>query len=93
MAEPQDARATTARPMTWRVAALLFTAYSALAVVLTFPLARQISSVLPHDLGDPLHSAATLSWNAQVLPLTSRWWEGFAFFPAACSRFQTIVSG
>jgi len=79
--EPQEARATVPRQLTWRVAALLFTAYSALAVLLTFPLARQISSVLPHDLGDPLHSAATLSWNAHVLPLTSRWWDGFAFFP------------
>jgi hypothetical protein len=27
-------------------------------------------------------STAILWWNAHVLPLTPRWWDGFAFYPA-----------
>jgi hypothetical protein len=57
--------------------------YAALPVVLTWPLASQITAVLPHDLGDPLLSTTTLWWNAHVMPLTARWWDGFAFFPAS----------
>jgi hypothetical protein len=37
---------------------------------------------VPADLGDPLLSTAILWWNAHVLPLTERWWNGFAFAPA-----------
>jgi len=50
--------------------------------LLTWPLARQLSTVLPHDLGDPLFSTSMLWWNAHVTPLTARWWDGFSFFPA-----------
>jgi F5/8 type C domain len=38
--------------------------------------------LVPSDLGDPLLSTAILWWNAHVLPLTERWWNGFAFAPA-----------
>ena len=57
--------------------------YAALPVVLTWPLASQITEVLPYDLGDPLLSTTTLWWNAHVMPLTARWWDGFAFFPSS----------
>jgi hypothetical protein len=57
--------------------------YAALAVAVTWPLAARLTAVLPHDLGDPLLSTTTLWWNAHVIPLTARWWDGFAFFPAA----------
>ena len=57
-------------------------AYSAIAVLLTFPLVLHLSSVVPHDVGDPMLSTAILWWNAHVLPLTERWWNGFAFYPA-----------
>lgn len=57
--------------------------YAALSVALTWPLAARITAVLPHDLGDPLLSTTTLWWNAHVMPLTARWWDGFAFFPAS----------
>jgi hypothetical protein len=57
-------------------------AYSALAIAVTFPLVLRLTSVLPHDLGDPLLSATILWWNAHVFPLTDRWWNGFGFFPA-----------
>ena len=69
--------ANTCRPM-----AFAFAGYSALAIVLTFPLVLHLSSVVPHDTGDPMLSTAILWWNAHVLPLTPRWWDGFAFYPA-----------
>ena len=59
-----------------------FAAYTALAIVITFPLVLHLSGALPHDLGDPLLSTAILWWNAHTLPFTERWWNGFAFFPA-----------
>jgi hypothetical protein len=57
-------------------------AYSALAVVISFPLVLNLSSHLPKDLGDPLIAASLLWWNASVPPLTERWWDGLGFFPA-----------
>jgi hypothetical protein len=56
--------------------------YSALTIVMTWPLVLHLSSTVPHDLGDPLLSTSLLWWNAHVVPLTTRWWNGFAFFPA-----------
>lgn len=64
----------------WSRAALF---YIALTITLTFPLILHLGSVVPHDIGDPLLSTALLWWNAHVLPLTERWWNGFAFFPTA----------
>lgn len=37
---------------------------------------------VPMDPGDPLLNAAILQWNATVTPLTERWWNFPAFFPA-----------
>jgi hypothetical protein len=59
-----------------------FACYAALACALTYPLVRHLSSTIPHDLGDPLLSTTILWWNAHTLPLTDRWWDGFAFYPA-----------
>ena len=56
--------------------------YVALTLVVTFPLILHLNSTVPQDLGDPLLSASILWWNAHVLPLTERWWNGFAFAPA-----------
>jgi len=68
--------------MTWSSVVMAVCAYSAIAVLLTFPLVLHLSSVVPHDVGDPMLSTAILWWNAHVLPLTERWWNGFAFYPA-----------
>jgi len=57
-------------------------AYTGLAILLTFPLILHLTSVVPSDLGDPLLSTSILWWNAHALPLTERWWNGFAFAPA-----------
>lgn len=62
--------------------AAALTGYSALAVLLTFPLILSLPSRLPKDLGDPLLVTSILWWNADVLPLTAQWWSGFGFFPA-----------
>lgn len=66
-----------------RRVATIAAAYAVLAVALTWPLAPRIATVLPHDLGDPVMSTTALWWNAHVTPLTTRWWDGPAFFPAA----------
>jgi len=55
--------------------------YTAFTLLVTFPLILHLRSGLPGDLGDPLLSTALLWWNAHVLPLTERWWNGFAFAP------------
>ena len=62
--------------------ALAFLAYTALTIALTWPLAVQLGSVAPNDLGDPLLSTWTLWWNASTIPLTDIWWNGPIFFPA-----------
>lgn len=67
---------------TWPTLLSAFAAYSALAVLVTFPLILELSSRLPKDLGDPLLVTSILWWNAHVMPLTDRWWNGFGFFPA-----------
>jgi hypothetical protein len=67
---------------TWRALAAAFCGYSALTLVVTWPLVLHLSSALPHDDGDTLLNAASLSWNAHVLPLSQRWLDGFFFFPA-----------
>ena len=66
----------------WVILLWAFAAYSALAVLVTFPLVLHLTSRLPKDLGDPLLTTAILWWNAHVMPLTERWWNGFGFFPA-----------
>jgi hypothetical protein len=66
----------------WRPFAIAGACYLALAIVQTFPLILRLSTVVLHDVGDPLMSTAILWWNAHVLPFTDRWWDGFAFYPA-----------
>lgn len=72
----------TSQRRSWPTLVSAFVAYAALAVAITFPLVLNLSSRLPKDLGDPLLVASILSWNAQVMPLTQEWWNGFGFFPS-----------
>jgi hypothetical protein len=62
--------------------ALALGGYALVTILLTHPLAWHLSSKVPHDLGDPVLSTALLWWNAHVVPLSARWWDGFAFWPA-----------
>ncbi len=71
-----------------RTSAILIAAwagYSALAIAVTFPLVLHLSSRVPKDLEDSLWYVAALWWNAEVSPLSARWWDGFSFFPAVGS--------
>jgi hypothetical protein len=61
---------------------IAFVGYSALTMIMTWPVILNLTSALPHDAEDPLLSATILWWNAHVLPLTQRWVDGFFFYPA-----------
>jgi hypothetical protein len=65
-----------------RALLITFAGYSALTLLLTWPLILHLTSALPHDAEDPLLSATILWWNAHVLPLSRRWMDGFFFYPA-----------
>ncbi len=67
--------------LSWRVLLIAFAGYSALALIMTWPLVLHLTSALPHDAEDPLLSTTILWWNAHVLPLTRRWMDGFFFYP------------
>jgi hypothetical protein len=58
-------------------------AYVALAIGATWPVARVLTTHLPHDLGDPVLSLTLLQWNATTTLFTSRWWDGIGFYPLA----------
>ena len=58
-------------------------AYLALAIAATWPVARVLTTHLPHDLGDPVLSLTLLQWNATTPLFTSRWWDGIGFYPLA----------
>ncbi|MBI3400565.1 MAG: discoidin domain-containing protein [Acidobacteria bacterium] len=66
------------RAAPWLLAAC---GYVALTVVFTWPLVVRLSSVLPHDLGDPILATWILWWNAHVTLLTERWWNAPYFWP------------
>jgi hypothetical protein len=55
--------------------------YTALILLVTWPLARRLASVVPHDVGDPLLTTWILWWNAHTTPLTARWWDAPMFWP------------
>ena len=57
--------------------------YTALAIVLTWPVAWHLSSAFPHDAFDPALNAWILWWNAHTVPLTERWWNAPSFWPVA----------
>ena len=49
--------------------------FAALAIVGTWPLAANLTSRVPADLGDPILNTWILWWNAHATPLTDRWWN------------------
>lgn len=60
----------------------VFLVYSAITLVLTWPLVLDLATIVPSDLGDPLLNAWIVWWNARAVPLTEAWWNAPAFFPA-----------
>ncbi len=65
----------------FRSFAVALFAYLALAAVMFWPLARDLRSGVPHDVGDPLLNTWILWWNAHNVPLTGAWWNAPAFWP------------
>jgi hypothetical protein len=56
-------------------------AFASLSVYWTWPIAADISSRVPHDLGDPLLNIWILWWNAHAVPLTTDWWNPPMMWP------------
>jgi F5/8 type C domain len=54
-----------------------------LTVAYTWPLAAHLRSTVPHDRGDPLLVTWILWWSTKTMPLTERWWNAPAFYPAS----------
>jgi F5/8 type C domain-containing protein len=55
--------------------------YVLLTAALTWPLVLHPARLVPNDLGDPLLNTWILAWDARVVPLTARWWNGPQFYP------------
>jgi hypothetical protein len=60
---------------------LVLTTFLLLAIAWTWPVAAHLTSRVPHDAGDPLLNIWILWWNAQVMPLTERWWNASMMWP------------
>lgn len=78
-------------PLDSRRSALLATgAYVAVAILMTWPLARRLTTALPTDLGDPGFNAWVLMWTGgQILEALrgnlsalGHYWDGNIFYPA-----------
>jgi hypothetical protein len=60
---------------------LALAGYTALTVIVTWPLALRLATAVPNDAGDPLLTTWILWWNAHTTPLTERWWDVPMFWP------------
>jgi hypothetical protein len=70
-------------PLGLRVPLALIGLYTCAAVLDTWPVLLQLTTHLPHDLGDPVLSLTLLQWNATTIPFTDRWWTGIGYYPLA----------
>jgi hypothetical protein len=66
------------RLMPWLLA---LAGYVCLTLIYTWPLPVHLTSVVPHDAGDPLLTAWILAWNAHHIPATAQWWNAPMFWP------------
>jgi F5/8 type C domain len=66
----------------WKPLALAAVALTALACAYTWPLLLNLRTAVLHDRGDPLLVTWILWWSSKAVPLTQRWWNAPAFFPA-----------
>ena len=86
-----QARPYSAPGSTWFLVAAT---YVALTLVYAWPLLGRMSTVLPHDVGDPALNAWIIWWNAHAWPLTEAWWNAPIFHPAtgAFALSETFLS-
>jgi hypothetical protein len=67
----------------WSVFGVAMAAYLTATLLQVLPLLGDLSHRLPSDPGDPVLNAWILWWDAHAWPLTMRWWNAPAFYPAA----------
>ncbi len=56
--------------------------YLLVTLIQLLPVLRDLLHQLPSDPGDPVLNTWILWWNAHAWPLTARWWDAPAFYPA-----------
>jgi hypothetical protein len=76
--DPAPPPARWSSPLIWLAFAAL---YTAIAVLMFWPLAANLRAGIPHDVGDPVLNTWILWWNAQAVPFTAAWWSAPAFWP------------
>jgi hypothetical protein len=64
---------------------LAFVGYSLVTLAMTYPIVLNLTTRVPHDLGDPLLSTVILWWNAHHLPFSSGFWDGSFYWPGTGS--------
>lgn len=62
---------------------LVAVAYTALAVIATWPLAIRMGTHITSDPGDPILNTSILVWNATTIPLSPAWYNAPHFYPTA----------
>ena len=66
-----------------RAATLSAVVYAALAALIGIDVLGSLAHVVANDEGDPLLTAAILTWNAEHVPYTDAWWQFPIFDPTA----------
>src|SRR5215218_282479 len=69
------------RRLRWRAASVL-AAYVVLSVIVTWPVARDMRSLIVGDPGDPVLNASILLWSATTRPFSAEWWDAPHYYPA-----------
>jgi hypothetical protein len=62
--------------------AAIFGTYLAISVAITWPLTRDMGSLIAGDPGDPVLNASILLWSATTPPFSSAWWNAPHYYPA-----------
>lgn len=65
----------------WGTAAIA-SIYTAIAAAITWPLLRDMRTLVASDPGDPLLNASILQWNATTVPFSPAWWNAPHFYPS-----------
>lgn len=58
-----------------------FALYFVISLAATWPLARDASTLVAGDPGDPILNTSVLVWNATTLPYSSQYWNAPHFYP------------
>lgn len=72
---------TASRPRSRHALWAAFALYFAVSLAATWPLARDASTLIAGDPGDPILNTSVLVWNATTLPYSSQYWNAPHFYP------------